>query len=173
MTPDMTTATPMARIRATVTEPVRIIDPNTGGQKEQKDVQLSMLPVEFLEDLGRVYAMGAKKYDRDNWRKGYAWSLSYDALFRHLLATLRGEWLDSESGLPHLVHVAWHCATLHTFYREHLGTDDRAVSNRTGGFITGETILSRGIPEASGSVWPYGRPGDGVSGSSYYTSPPL
>lgn len=112
----------------TLTE--RIVDPNTGGMKEQKDVQLSMLPVAFLEDLGRVYAMGALKYDRDNWRKGYRWSLSYDALLRHLLATMRGEWFDSESGLPHLVHVAWHCATLHTFYREGLGTDDRTLPVR-------------------------------------------
>lgn len=108
----------------------RVTDPETGGQKGQKDIQLSMLPIPFIEDLGRLYAMGAAKYDRDNWRKGYRWSLSYDALLRHLLATMRGEWFDPESGLPHVVHVAWHCATLHTFYREGLGTDDRTVPVR-------------------------------------------
>lgn len=108
------------------TQEVRITDPETGGAKGQKDVQLSMVPVAFLEDLGRVYAMGAAKYGRHNWRKGYAWSLNYDAMLRHLLASMRGEWVDEESGLPHVVHVAWHCAALHTFEAEGLGTDDRA-----------------------------------------------
>jgi hypothetical protein len=106
----------------------RVTDPDTGGQKGQKDIQLSMVPVPFLEDLGRVYAMGAAKYDRNNWRRGYAWHLSYDAALRHLLASMNGEWYDAESGIPHVVHVAWHMAALHTFNRESLGTDDRSPS---------------------------------------------
>lgn len=107
------------------TREYRVTDPTTGGQKNQKEVQLSMLPWPWLEDLGRVYAMGAQKYDRHNWRKGYAWSLSIDAAFRHFIAWLQGESVDPESGVSHLAHLAWHTATLHTFEREYLGTDDR------------------------------------------------
>lgn len=101
-----------------------VVDPITGGQKGQKDVQLSMVPPKFLEDLGRIYAMGAAKYARNNWRKGYKWSLSADALYRHWLEVLKGNWLDEESGLPHVCHIAWHCATLHTFQEEGLGEND-------------------------------------------------
>ncbi len=108
---------------------VRTVDPVTGGEKGSKPIQLmpllEMCPPAFLTDLGKLYAFGADKYAPDNWRKGYAWSLTFNALLRHLQLTLQGEWVDPESGLPHLVHVAWHCATLHTFEREHLGTDDR------------------------------------------------
>lgn len=108
---------------------VRVTDPTTGGQKGRKDVELMallrMAPLEFLSDLGRVYDMGARKYDEDNWRRGYAWSLTFNAALRHLAAAISGEWLDPESGLPHVCHVAWHMATLHTFEREGLGTDDR------------------------------------------------
>ncbi len=108
---------------------VRVTDPDTGGQKGTKPVQLTslleMCPPAFLTDLGKLYAFGAAKYEPDNWKRGYSWRLSSDALLRHLTLALGGEWLDSESGLPHVVHVAWHCATLHTFERENLGTDDR------------------------------------------------
>ncbi len=111
------------------TDETRIVDPWTGGEKGSKPVQimrlLEMAPTGFLTDLGKLYEFGATKYSRDNWRRGYSWSLSYNALLRHLVATLNGEWLDPESGLPHIVHVAWHCATLHTFMAEGLGTDDR------------------------------------------------
>lgn len=117
------------KIYGSRTGEVRVVDPNTGGEKGSKPVQfmrlLEMAPSAFLTDLGKLYEFGAAKYARDNWRKGYAWSLSYNALLRHLTATLNGEWADPESGLPHVVHVAWHCATLHTFMAEGLGTDDR------------------------------------------------
>lgn len=108
----------------------RIVDPSTGGAKGQKDVQMSMVPPKFLEDLGRLYAFGAKKYDRNNWKRGYKWSLTVDALFRHLFAVLKGEWVDKETGLPHIVAVGWHCIALYTFYNDQLGTDDVGIDRR-------------------------------------------
>lgn len=101
-----------------------VVDPNTGGMKGQKHSQLSMAPAAFLEELGVLYGLGAKKYARNNWRQGYKWSLTADALYRHWLAVMSGEWEDPESGLPHVIHIAWHCATLHTFYEEGLGEND-------------------------------------------------
>lgn len=104
---------------------VRITDPDTGGMKGSKGSQLSMVPPRALLALGEVYADGAEKYERDNWRKGYRYSLSVDALFRHLLAWMDGEDNDPESTHSHLTHVAWHAFTLWTFQDEGLGTDDR------------------------------------------------
>ncbi len=107
-----------------VTE-TRIIDPNTGGEKGQKDVQLHCLPWEALEQLGKVYSFGSDKYADYNFRKGYRWSLSFDAMQRHLWAFWAGEEDDDESGLSHLAHAIWHGLTLLLFSRKGLGTDDR------------------------------------------------
>lgn len=75
--------------------------------------------------IATVYGMGALKYDDNNWRKGYKWSLSYAAALRHLSAIERGEMMDPETKVPHYANVWWHCATLWTFATEGLGTDDR------------------------------------------------
>jgi hypothetical protein len=98
---------------------------STGGQKGQKDVQVSLLPVEALAETARVYAMGAAKYERENWRKGYEYHLSYDALQRHLMAFWGGEDNDPESGLPHLAHAAFHVNTLIVNLFSHPEFDDR------------------------------------------------
>jgi hypothetical protein len=98
---------------------------STGGQKGQKDVQVSLLPVEALAETARVYAMGAAKYERENWRKGYEYHLSYDALQRHLMAFWGGEDRDPESGLLHLAHAAFHVNTLIVNLTSHPEFDDR------------------------------------------------
>ena len=105
----------------------RIVDPETGGEKGQKDVQLHAIPFESLQELGRVYAFGATKYADYNFRKGYRWSLSFDAAQRHLWAWWSGEEDDGESGLNHLAHAAWHCITLLLYSMKGLGNDDRPV----------------------------------------------
>lgn len=91
-----------------------------------------MAPAAFLTDFGGVYVMGADKYGEKNWRKGYPWSWSINAMLRHQAAMIRGEWRDTESGLPHVAHVAWHCATLHEFERLGLGVDDRCFDVTVG-----------------------------------------
>lgn len=108
---------------------VRVTDPETGGQKGQKPEQYSLLPVQALAQVARVYSYGAEKYDRNNWRKGYAWHLSYDAMQRHLHAFWGGEDLDPESGLPHLAHAMFHALTLLTFLSDpkYASKDDRAA----------------------------------------------
>lgn len=104
---------------------VRITDPVTGGQKGQKDARFGGMDAWAALELARVYGYGEGKYERFNYLKGYAWSLSIDALFRHLFAFLAGENADPESGLLHTAHVAWHAQTLTAFALRGLGTDDR------------------------------------------------
>src|SRR2546428_4166788 len=73
-----------------VGDELRIKNAATGGEKNMKDSQLSAAPAEAMIALGRVYGFGARKYARHNFRKGYAWSLSYDAMQRHIEASLAG-----------------------------------------------------------------------------------
>ena len=98
----------------------------TGGQKGRKSARLGGADPQALMELAEVYGMGEGKYARYNYLLGYQWSLSVDALFRHLLAFLDGEDTDPESGLLHTAHVAWHALTLTSFQKRGLGTDDRA-----------------------------------------------
>jgi hypothetical protein len=115
---------------------VRVIDPTTGGQKGIKPERFDLLPWEALEEVARVYAFGAEKYEDHNWWRGYKWSLSLGALFRHISRWMCGETNDQESGLHHLAHATFHCLTLISFQRAKRGTDDRRVINRPGA-ITG------------------------------------
>lgn len=98
---------------------------STGGEKGVKPERMSLIPVEALEIMGRLYGFGAQKYAAHNWRKGYEWSKSYDSLQRHASAFWRGEDIDSETGLPHLAGVAFHAFTLMVFMEEQPGFDDR------------------------------------------------
>ena len=104
---------------------IRITDPDTGAQKGSKPERFDLIPTGALTELARVYGHGAGKYDDHNWRKGYAWHLSYAAMQRHLNSFWGGEDYDPESHLPHLAHAAWHCFTLLTFMKEHPEKDDR------------------------------------------------
>lgn len=97
----------------------------TGGEKGQKDVRIHAIPTEALFELGRVFAFGEEKYDDYNFRRGYAWSLSFDAMQRHLWAFWNREDRDGESGLHHLAHATWHGFTLLFFALTGKGTDDR------------------------------------------------
>ncbi len=87
----------------------------TGGQKGQKDARFDLIAFTWLWEVANVCGMGAKKYDDDNWRKGYSWRLSYGAMQRHLTQFWTGENYDEESGLHHLAHAAWHCMVLFVF----------------------------------------------------------
>lgn len=104
---------------------VRVTDARTGGEKGQKRSQLGAVDPAALMRVAEVAGFGSEKYERYNFAKGYAWSLSYDAMQRHLHAFWGGELLDPESGLPHLAHAGWHCLTLLTFSERERGTDDR------------------------------------------------
>ena len=105
-------------------EETRVVDAATGGEKGQKLARFSLIPFEMLWELARHYGRGAKKYADRNWERGYKWSLSYDALNRHLNQWCQGEDDDPETGTSHLIAVIWHATALFIFHRRGLGTDD-------------------------------------------------
>lgn len=103
----------------------RIVDPATGGAKGQKAERYEQIPAWPLAEIARCYGFGATKYQRANFLRGYAWSLSTDALLRHIHAWRAGERHDPESGLHPLAHAAFHLLALMEFERRGIGTDDR------------------------------------------------
>lgn len=103
----------------------RFTDPETGAEKGVKLSQMGALDPAALYTVSEVAGMGATKYARFNFLKGYPWMLSYDAMQRHAMKFASGEDLDPESGLPHLAHMTWHGLAMLSFYIHDLGTDDR------------------------------------------------
>ena len=101
---------------------------STGGMKGVKPERFSLLPVEALNSVARLYAFGAIKYAAHNWRKGYEWTKSYDSLMRHATQSLNGEDYDEETGEPHLAGVVFHAFTLMCYlfdYERYGKFDDR------------------------------------------------
>jgi hypothetical protein len=71
----------------------------------QGKLEWSLVDFKSLEGMVRVLEMGAKKYDRHNWKKGMPVTQVSESLMRHLFAFLNGEDYDKESGLHHMSHV--------------------------------------------------------------------
>jgi hypothetical protein len=104
---------------------VRVVDPDTGGEKGSKLERFDLLPVYPLEVTARHYGRGALKYADRNWERGYAWSLSFAAMMRHAWAFWRGEDIDAETGSPHLAAVVFHAFALMEYGQTHPEKDDR------------------------------------------------
>jgi hypothetical protein len=111
----------------------RITDPTTGGEKGSKPEQMALVPLDvLLRYVAPHYAKGAEKYEADNWRKGYSWALSYNALQRHLTAFwYERKELDEETQTHHLAAVVFHALALLWFGQEHPYLDDRPSINPT------------------------------------------
>jgi hypothetical protein len=109
-----------------VTE-TRVVDPETGGEKGAKPEDFALIDQDFLAEMARVLSSGTQKYDRDNWRRGYRWSLSFSAWWRHGGWKFWGkkESRDPESGHHHMAHAAVHCMFMYVFDKHQLGSDDR------------------------------------------------
>jgi hypothetical protein len=99
---------------------------STGGQKGTKEARYDLIPPGPLHELAILYGRGAEKYEDDNWKKGYDYSLSYAALMRHLqLWWSREEDYDVEMGTKHLINVAWHAFNLAWMMENQQGFDNR------------------------------------------------
>ena len=70
--------------------------------------RVSLVDPMFIVGTAEVLTFGAKKYEANNWKK-----LPYndihrikDSTMRHMMSYLDGEYIDEESGLAHLKHIA-------------------------------------------------------------------
>lgn len=83
-----------------------------------------------LLGVGTCIEFGTHKYPKpDNWKlvEG-AYTRYQDSLMRHYLKFLAGEKVDSETGLLHLMHMAWNClAVLELYLMEHKEEFDKEL----------------------------------------------
>ena len=81
-------------------------NPEYNGDKFNKDkLLISLIEPTFIQDIAKVLTHGAKKYGKNNWKKGLPEDEIIDALLRHLIAYRNGEVIDPESGLDHRDHI--------------------------------------------------------------------
>jgi len=92
--------------------------------------RFSLVPMECLEEVAKVFTFGAKKYGDFNWRTDLGTSRHHemrrrflDAAFRHLVAgaiePIDDHWLtegiDEDSGVHHFVHAMVNLMFLYTY----------------------------------------------------------
>ena len=80
---------------------------DTGLKYDEGKLLMTLVQPSFVRGVAEVLTFGAKKYKPNSWQTVEDAKRRYeDALYRHWLAYLEGEQVDSESGLEHLKHLA-------------------------------------------------------------------
>lgn len=97
----------------------------SGDHKDEGKPEVQYLDPGFLEDVGRVFGFGARKYAPWNYQKGIAYTRLVGSVLRHMFAFMRREDMDPESGLPHLAHAGASLQMLYFMWRERKERDDR------------------------------------------------
>jgi hypothetical protein len=92
------------RLSALGAEPV---DASESGRKHDTGkVRWSLVPWMAMHEVAEVLEFGAKLYGDHNWRKVANGRRRYlDAAMRHVIAALRGETADADSGKDPLAHA--------------------------------------------------------------------
>ena len=97
----------------------------TGARYNSGKADLSLIPLCTLEGEARVWEFGAKKYARNNWMKGQAWSVPLACALRHLAKWQSGEDLDEDSQESHLSHAICNLRMLTLYSTNFIEGDDR------------------------------------------------
>lgn len=88
------------------------LNQNKGSKHDNGKAPIHMIPEDAILGMAEAFAYGAKKYDRFNYRKGIDLTRLTDSLMRHVLAYLKGEDIDPESGLHHTKHILANAAMI-------------------------------------------------------------
>jgi hypothetical protein len=83
-----------------------------------------LVPHLGVTEEAMVYAIGAEKHGKDDWRGGIAWSVCMTKIMRHLGRFLDGESRCPKDGQHHLGSVKFWCNTLIEFEQTHPELDD-------------------------------------------------
>lgn len=84
--------------------------------------QWHLLPVELLEGTVDVLEYGAKKYGKNNWKNCQDVTRYRDALMRHVVAYMSGEYEDPDTRLSHLDHIICNALFLKWFTEGNSGS---------------------------------------------------
>jgi len=89
-----------------------------GGIKFDDDKpDYSLIPPNALDEVVKVLTIGAKKYDRHNWKKlDNIDDRYFAAAQRHMWALMKDEKLDPETGVHHAAHAICCMMFLLEFY---------------------------------------------------------
>lgn len=94
---------------------LRELNKNQKAKADDGKPKLTLVPRKIIFDIAKIREYGNNKYPEggpDNW-KTVSKERYRDALFRHFMAYLDDPTgVDSESGLPHLWHLACNVAFL-------------------------------------------------------------
>ena len=98
-----------------------------GENKDSGKLLWQLLPFDALEQVVRVFSQAVEsgKYAPRNWERGLEWERQLGSLLRHAARWQQGEDTDSESGLPHMAHVATRALMLLAYEQRGVGVDDR------------------------------------------------
>jgi hypothetical protein len=88
-------------------------------------VELSLVPNSAMYAIARVFEAGAKKYEKNNWRRGMSHTVVYNCALRHMLKYSEGEDTDTETGESHLAHALTNLALLVEYQTTCPELDDR------------------------------------------------
>ncbi|HZL18628.1 MAG TPA: dATP/dGTP diphosphohydrolase domain-containing protein [Polyangia bacterium] len=105
----------------------------TGDSQKKDDGKLryDLIPPEALEELARVYTIGAAKYADNGWlNEPMRWGRIFRALVGHAFKWWAGESHDQTDGQHHLSSVAWCAFSLMVYEKRGLGDDDRTPDKR-------------------------------------------
>jgi hypothetical protein len=108
--------------------------PTSGVKHDGEKPRLDLLPWGAVVACADVLTFGARKYGEDNWHRVPDGKRRYlAASLRHVIAYARGEWLDEESGLPHLAHALTSLMFLFELAVKDVGSDRQRLVRADGG----------------------------------------
>lgn len=93
----------------------------TRGKDDFKDDKLrwDLLPMQEIEDIVRVFHLGAKKYEPNGWKDiPNGFERYRAAMMRHLMCYMNGERYDKELKVNHLAQVCWNAIAM-LWYDKH------------------------------------------------------
>lgn len=120
----------------------------SGMKNDSGKPDLTLVSMELLVLLARVREFGNKKYEKNNWKRGFKVTRSLAAALRHIFQFLSGETLDRESGLSHLGHAV--ASLEHAIYdMDHRPeNDDRTTETKQREQIPAKILFTK-LPDGS------------------------
>jgi len=98
---------------------------NTGLRYDDGKLRYDLMPPDAIEEIVRVFTVGARKYAERNWENGMKWGKCAAALERHLAKWKKGASRDEEyPELYHMAMVAWNAIALLTYELRDVGEND-------------------------------------------------